>query len=49
MDDRFKEFRHKIIRVKAALNAAPCDAWINERSQRRAILARLPLPRMTFC
>ena len=34
MDDRFKEFRHKIIHVKAALNAAPCDAWINERSQK---------------
>ena len=39
MDDRFKEFRHKIIHVKAALNDAPCDAWINERSQRRAILS----------
>jgi beta-1,4-mannosyl-glycoprotein beta-1,4-N-acetylglucosaminyltransferase len=39
MDDRFKAFRHKIIHVTTALNAAPCDAWFNERSQRRAILS----------
>ena len=38
-DPRLAQFCHKIISVKANLQTAPCDAWNNERTQRRAILS----------
>jgi len=38
-DPRLAQFCHKIICVKANLQTAPCDAWNNERTQRRAILS----------
>ena len=48
-DPRLAQFCHKIIRVKANLQTAPCDAWNNERTQRRAILTQWPLRRMISC